>query len=369
MEDQPVVSVEELSAQLSDALGHLNDLRVLQEVTKAVHGSLDLRRTMDAVVRGVTQASGFAIAVVNLLEADGTYTVVSVDGSDDVRRDLLGTSSPAAVWHDLLANAERWGSLYFVDHHQQVPDEMFAWVPEIDVSDDPLAWHPHECLFAPLTAPSGDWVGILSVDLPRDGRRPGMVHREILELFAQHAAIAIQHARLHSELAESRNQLHHAATHDVLTGLPNRALLRTHLEQLAEAGDGEVGVLVIDLNDFKAVNDNAGHEAGDEVLRVVADRMQRHVRAGDLLARIGGDEFVLIQSGPEVSAALRDTAERLGQAVTAPIITASGSQRVGVSIGAAVGHIHGDFTTLLAAADADMYRVKHRCRALRSAAA
>ena len=224
-----MASVEELSSQLSDALGHLDDLRVLHEVTKAVHESLDLTRTMDAVVRGVTRASGFAVAVVNVREPDGGYTVVSVDGSADVRREMLGTTSSAEVWNELLSRAERWGALYFIDHSKEVPAEMYAWVPQYEVSGDPLAWHPRDCLFAPLTAPSGEWVGILSVDLPRDGRRPGLVHREILELFAQHAAIAIEHARLHSELAASRNELHHTATYDTLTDLQNRALLRSHL--------------------------------------------------------------------------------------------------------------------------------------------
>ncbi|MGX6604980.1 diguanylate cyclase domain-containing protein [Micromonosporaceae bacterium Da 78-11] len=368
-----MTSVDELSSQLSDALGHLQDLRVLHEVTKAVHESLDLTRTMDAVVRGVTRASGFAVAVVNVVDVDGSYTVVSVDGSDDVCQDLLGTTSSAEVWHTLLAKAERWGALYFVDHHNELPDEMFSWVPELAVSDDPLAWHPHDCLFAPLTGPSGEWVGILSVDLPRDGRRPGLVHREILELFAQHAAIAVQHARLHSELAESRNQLQYTATHDVLTGLPNRSLLREHLERLASADNCPVGVLVIDLNDFKVVNDTGGHEAGDEVLRAVAERMHRHVRAGDLLARTGGDEFVLILSGAEAAEALDALADRLRGVVTAPIATRAGPQRVGASIGVAIGDNRSDFTALIAAADADMYRVKeqhHRAaRGVRRAAA
>jgi hypothetical protein len=104
---------------------------------------------------------------VNLLDADGRYTVVSVDGSDDIRRELLGTTSSAEVWNRLLAAAERWGALYFVDHRSEVPDEMLAWAPDVAESDDPDAWHPRDCLFAPLTARSGDWVGILSVDLPQ----------------------------------------------------------------------------------------------------------------------------------------------------------------------------------------------------------
>ena len=352
-----MTSVEE---QLSIARGHLEEFRILHEVTKTVHASLDLARTMDAVVCGVTRASGFALAVVNVLDADGNYTVVSVDGPEDVRRELLGTTTSLQVWQEFLTVAERWGSLYFVDHLKGLPTDMFMWIPEGEVSGDPLAWHPLDCLFAPLTAPSGEWVGILSVDLPRDGRRPDFVHQEILEMFGQHAAIAIQHARLHSELAESRNQLHHAATHDVLTGLPNRSRLRSHLESLAGAADCRVGVLVIDLDDFKIVNDGAGHEAGDEVLRVVTERMLRQLRPGDLLARTGGDEFVLVHTGAEVAGALSDTAERLHRAVTAPIPTAAGVQRVGASIGLAEGDNRADFAALIAAADADMYRVKQR---------
>jgi diguanylate cyclase (GGDEF)-like protein len=331
-----------------------------------VHESLDLTRTMDAVVRGVTRASGFGVAVVNVLGEDGNYTVVSVDGSADIRQELLGTTSSSAVWRELLARAERWGSLYFLNHLSELPGEMYSWIPDTAASDDPHAWHPLDCLFAPLTAPSGEWVGIMSVDLPRDGRRPGIVHREILELFAQHAAIAVQHARLHSELAQSRNELQYAATHDGLTGLPNRPLLRSHLDRLSRADDCPVGVLVIDLNDFKAVNDTAGHEAGDEVLRVVAGRMHGHVRPEDLLARTGGDEFVLVVSGAEAVAGLPGMARRLCQAVTAPITTAAGVHRVGASIGTAVGDNRADFTALIAAADADMYRDKKHRRATRS---
>src|SRR4051812_12977778 len=172
-----MASVDELSSQLADALGHLRDLRVLHEVTKAVHESLDLTRTMDAVVRGVTRASGFAVAVVNVQGADGSYAVVSVDGPDELRAELLGTTSSAEDWQSLLATAERWGALYFIGHETELPPEMYTWIPDGEASGDPDSWHPHDCLFAPLTAPSGELVGILSVDLPRDGRRPGIVHR------------------------------------------------------------------------------------------------------------------------------------------------------------------------------------------------
>ena len=361
-----MTSIEDLSSQLSDALAQLDGLRMLHEVSKAVHASLDLRHTMDAVVHGVTKASGFQVAVVNVVQPEGDFAVVSVDGTDEIRRSLLGTRTTLGNWAELFGKAEEWGSLYFVDHHHDMPDGMITWTPDtLPLPDDPDDWHPEDMLFAPLTSPTGELVGILSVDLPREGRRPGPVQREMLELFAQHASIAVHHAKLHHELAESRARLHHAATHDPLTGLANRALLRAFTDELARRDGGETGVMVIDLDDFKTVNDAGGHDAGDEVLRTVADRMAALVRPADLLARTGGDEFVVVATGDEVDEVLRDTAERIHRALAEPIPTRGGPCQVGASIGRACGGAQSDFAHLAAAADADMYRTKQRHRAKR----
>lgn len=361
-----MTSIEELSSQLSDALAQLDGLRTLHEVSKAVHASLDLTRTMDAIVHGVTEASGFECAVVNVLQDDGEFTVVSVDGTEEIRRELLGTRTTVANWDELFGKAEQWGALYFLDHNHDMPDAMITWTSStLPVPADSGGWHPEDMLFAPLTSPTGDLVGVLSVDLPRDGRRPGPVQREMLELFAQHASMAVHHAKLHHELAESRARLHHAATHDPLTGLANRSLLRAFTDELAGREGVEVGVMVIDLDDFKAVNDAGGHDAGDEVLLTVADRMAALVRPSDLLARTGGDEFVVVVSGDEADAVLRDTAERIHHALAEPIETRSGPCKVGASIGHACGVGGSDFAQLASAADADMYRTKQRHRAKR----
>jgi diguanylate cyclase (GGDEF)-like protein len=163
---------------------------------------------------------------------------------------------------------------------------------------------------------------------------------------------------MHSALEQSQAELRYAATHDSLTGLGNRTFLRDRVNALLREPGREVGVLVIDLNGFKRVNDVAGHEAGDEVLRVVAARMRRNVRADDLVARLGGDEFVVVLSGERLAEPLRDTAERLREVVSMPIETGYGVHFVGASIGAALGTAGEDFGALVAAADTQMYAAK-----------
>jgi diguanylate cyclase (GGDEF)-like protein len=352
------VTAKEVDTDDVDA--HLQSLRALNAVSKRVHASLDLTETLDAVADGVVDLAGFGLAVVNLAEPNGDFTVVSAAGSDKLRREMVGTRGSAANWHELFRRAERWGALYFVDHRSGVPETLYTWIPDIDVPTDPQGWHPLDCLFAPLMAPSGEWVGVLSVDLPVGGMRPGPLQREVLALFAEHAAIAILHARMHSALEQSQASLAYAATHDPLTGLANRAYLRTRVDELATRPTDQIGVLVVDLDGFKRVNDLAGHEAGDEVLQAVAQRMRRHMREGDVLARMGGDEFVAVLVGDHIADILQDTAERLRTVIAEPVVGRTGVRRVTASVGCAVGLVTDDFSRLVAAADAEMYREKHR---------
>jgi len=342
---------------------HLQALRALLAVTKRVHGSLDLTETLDAVAAGVVEAAGFGLAAVNLAEENGDYTCVAVAGSDDLRCELLGTRGSADTWRELFHRAERWGSLYFVDHSTGVPESLYVWVPDIEATDDPELWHPLDSLFAPLMAPSGEWLGVLSVDLPEGGRRPGAHQQEILAFFAEHAAIAIQHARMHSQLERSQAEAEYAATHDSLTGLANRALLMARIDALPSLGARQAGVLVVDLDGFKKVNDAAGHEAGDEVLRIVAQRLRQHLRGAAVLARTGGDEFVAVLTGDDLGAVLPATAQRLRAAIAEPICGDTGVYRVGASIGYAIGRAGEDFSRLVGAADAAMYAEKRRANA------
>lgn len=165
-------------------------------------------------------------------------------------------------------------------------------------------------------------------------------------------------------------QLTHAASHDDLTGLPNRReLLRLLGLGLRAVGPGAaLAVLFVDLDRFKAVNDTYGHAAGDEVLIEVGRRLRTHLRHGDVLARLGGDEFgaVLVEVRDDVEIA--ELVERLEEIVAQPIRVTGGVVSVGVSIGAAITTDPStEPTSLFTRADTAMYRTKHVHRAARGA--
>jgi diguanylate cyclase (GGDEF)-like protein len=337
----------------------LSALRALHAVTKRVHASLDLATTLDAVAHGVVDVAGFRVAVVNLRQGD-LFEVVSVAGDDDVRSALLGTADTREQWERLLEHSRDLCGLRFIDHNTEIPpaDDIFSWVPDIEPSDDPDAWHPLDALFAPLTAPSGQWIGVLSVDVPADGRRPQPWQLEILAVFADQAAIAIEHARMYSALQQREAEARHAATHDPLTGLANRTLLFALAEELAQRPGHELAAMVVDLDHFKALNDRHGHAAGDAVLTELAARMRRHAGASDVVARTGGDEFVLVLSDQHVAERAAALAAALRRELTRPIRTPFGEHRVGVSVGVAVRAAPTAVSDLLYEADSAMYAEK-----------
>lgn len=155
------------------------------------------------------------------------------------------------------------------------------------------------------------------------------------------------------------NQL---AIHDALTGLYNRRHFEQTLERLVdEASDAPVfSLLMLDLDHFKPVNDRHGHNSGDEVLRIIAQRLSNHLRPADTLARLGGDEFALICPGMTSQQDLHELCQRLIATIEQPILLANGQQvQVSVSIGVAFypAHAH-DIGELVRKADKTLYAAK-----------
>ncbi|GGJ89659.1 hypothetical protein GCM10010123_19230 [Pilimelia anulata] len=166
-----------------------------------------------------------------------------------------------------------------------------------------------------------------------------------------------------SERKELQEQLVHEAFHDALTQLANRALFHELVgEALHRKGDnGTVSVLFLDLDGFKEVNDSLGHAAGDQLLVQVADRLRHSVRADDVVARFGGDEFAVLVEAPGRDDA-EDIAERVVAAMDAPFLLDDRDIHIGASVGLACGDddeaAASDAEQLMRDADLAMYRAK-----------
>ncbi|CAN5297777.1 hypothetical protein BH23ACT9_BH23ACT9_03980 [soil metagenome] len=206
-------------------------------------------------------------------------------------------------------------------------------------------------LLATVGAIEGCWLAVTMAASTVD------VHdRSSLSMIANHAAVALANARRGQALQQQALDAQHHANHDALTGLPNRAHLLSHIRD-AIADQRPFGLLVIDLDDFKQINDALGHAVGDTVLTEVTRRLGPAGRHARVVARLGGDEFAAVIGGGE--AVCRELADRLRDAIAQPVNVGPYTIEVGSSTGVALYPAHGtDPDELLKNADLAMYEAK-----------
>jgi diguanylate cyclase (GGDEF)-like protein len=201
---------------------------------------------------------------------------------------------------------------------------------------------------------SGTVTGSLLVASYRPNRRFTDADAQTLRAFAEHVSLALTDAETVSRMKE--------AFHDSLTGLASRALFLERMDSQLTSAD-PVGLLFVDLDRFKSINDTLGHAAGDQVLMITADRIRSELRTHDVAARLGGDEFAIMLTGIEAAAEAVNVAERIVGALGEPMLIGDRPLHVNASIGIAMSALGAaDPADLMRHADIAMYQAKRNGR-------
>ena len=250
----------------SEPYVRLASLRQLHQVMADMNTARSLADTLQTVADGVTAALGYELACVNLVRPDGDLVVAAFAGNQAAEALITGRVGSRESWERRLAMGETWGDLVFISHTEGWvldDDDVPQWYTDGPAPRFEDEWHPSDRLFAPMYTPAppgsacGELIGVLSVDRPRNGRRPGAWGREALQMYAFQAAIAISNARLRANM--------------------QRALVRLEREQQALRSSEE---------SFRQAFEYA--PSGMAIAEMGGDQHGRILRTNDALCRLLG---------------------------------------------------------------------------------
>lgn len=288
----------------------------------------------------------------------------------NARLEAVFEAAALGAWHwrfqeNHLETSERWIEALGYSK-AEMPTEIPEWDKLVHPDDLPAMQAALHAYLAGETRTysiehrlrhkDGHWLWVLTsgrvVERDEDGE-PLIITGTHLDISSRKEA--------EEQLRESQERAAHLAYYDSLTGLPNRVLMLDRLNQMLHAMErtpSQLAVHCIDLDQFKAVNDTLGHQAGDELLKKIADRLNMLSRSSDTVSRLGGDEFVLIQGNADASKAAQ-LAERIIDAVSKPVNLSKGQVFVGCSVGISVAMSPGlETTEMLRQADLALYKAK-----------
>jgi diguanylate cyclase (GGDEF)-like protein len=311
------------------------ELFVLQQVFSTINSTLDINDILSMVLRGVIEALKFSrVILFDVDEHGNALRRLECDAEGNVTHSADALAYlPDSALHDVAQGL------------QQV-----AFGHESDI-DKPLEDTKGSYCIAPLVA--RDVVrGMLYVDTPPNAEVTENQLRVLLD-FAAQAAIAVENARLYEETRRLLEETQRLALTDSLTGIPNRRALNELLDRElhnSERYDSPFAFVILDLDDLKKINDSGGHSLGDLALKRFANVLKKTARKGDIVARYAGDEFVVVMTKTDRTAAERGVDR---------IVSALRRNGLQSSIGVAMFPLDGtDGQTLFFAADEALYRAK-----------
>jgi diguanylate cyclase (GGDEF)-like protein/PAS domain S-box-containing protein len=357
-------SLVDSDARVRDLL-HPGDRRAMDRLARrAWREGSDERATM-RFTRADGQLRWARIQVRALQDDDPRWFIAITDVTDEIhaRRERERLSLLLEATADLVALFDVSGQLLHLNRVGctqlgVAPDDSLAGRNVAELFDPVSREQLHHQAF-PCMQRDGEWRGEATLAGPGGNTPVSLVMLAHDQPGGVKYCSAI--ARDVTELKEVQRELSRQATHDGLTGLPNRALLLDRLTQAvlrARRRSSALGVLYIDLDRVKLVNDNLGHEAGDRVLVQAAERLRGCTRSPDTVGRLGGDEFVVVAEDLADPAAVLTLAERVVEVFDEPFAVDGVEVYVTASVGVALRGGSEEAAALLRDADVAMYRAK-----------
>ena len=343
----------ELKAKTDELDAAYNRTQVISQIGLEIARVLDLDTLLETIYKHINRlmdASSFGIA---LLSADGKslrYQLFIEEGRRISPFDVeLEPVTTFGAW--VVANRKE----VII---QDVESEYAAYIPTRARRRNTR--DTHSLIFYPLSF-NDRITGVVSVQSAHTYAYTDEAI-DVLRILSSYISIAIDNSLAHEELQQANEKISYLANHDNLTGLPNRRLLGELMNDLissSQRNNQGFGVYYLDLDDFKPINDELGHQAGDDVLVEVAKRLRESLRRSDVVSRLGGDEFVALARQSRSREELESVAEKITTCLSRPFKVGRKRYTLSASIGVAV--YPDDDTTrdgLLQKADVAMYATK-----------
>src|SRR5688572_12637870 len=342
---------------------HAATMTTILDVSNSLIGQFDVDAALTRIAQAIRKALGFEAVVFALYDArKDEYVRRAHAGLDDVWEEVRRKHVPTSEINAFFNPEFKASNSYFVSHTslRKSEHDFFVRPDEEDGFLKPDEWHENDMLLVPLTSPlswTDQILGYPSVRDPHDRRIPTLEKVQTLEIFATQAVTALQSARQYEEIKR-------LTFIDALTPAYNhryfQEALNKEIHRHSRTGH-ELALAMLDIDNFKKINDTFGHPVGDEILKGLVEELMRNARDSDVVARYGGEEFAIIFPDTATASA-RDAANRMREIVENREFRVPAVNRtlfITVSIGVAVYPREGTTAAdLISRADAALYHAK-----------
>lgn len=343
---------EERKRSMERIEGIREKLKKILEMISIVRSNPNFEEALNAVARIVNDALGYKYCMISLLDKRNNKVIrVAQSGLTEEEFDRLKSNAPP-IDHvtQLLDDQFKVSRSYFIPEGAKEIDTTYAYVGDYDeLLKSEAEWKPGDALIVPIVR-NEEMVGYISVDAPKDGKRPQFEDIEMLEI------IADQMLRIIEDSTRFREILMASKT-DLATGLYTHTEFYSILEKLIESREKRFSIIMIDLDNFKEVNDTYGHIVGDQAIEKIAQVIKKSLRKEDVGARYGGDEFAIIAMDASKADAM-NIAKRISREIRSTSIEKI-RKRITCSMGIASYPFDGESASdLVEKADRALYAAK-----------